>query len=192
MSGPAGLTQPVQVTRDHYIFSLFPLRLKHPFCSPFSSPSSRAKARLLLSPIFLLFLFFWSVVTIDHDRCFDAAFCVCRCSVRVGERESRRWERRVGLLFLRLPLLRDLSFTDCLTYSATGTSTRLTYVRCCSASTTGLVVVVFTAGSDTAAVGKLSVLWFLSIFILTVLAHSPSLVCGVESADKKEEEHFLY
>ncbi|KAI5655113.1 hypothetical protein M9H77_32300 [Catharanthus roseus] len=66
-------------------------------------------------------------------------------------------QRRVGLLFLRLPLLRDLSFTDYLTYSTTGTSKRLTDVRRCSASTAGLVVAVFVAGSDTAVVGKFSV-----------------------------------
>ncbi|KAI5667454.1 hypothetical protein M9H77_17307 [Catharanthus roseus] len=71
-------------------------------------------------------------------------------------------QRRVGLLFLRLPLQRDLSFTDCLTYSATGASTRLTDVRCYSASTAGLVVGVSAAGSDIAAV-----------------------------ADKKEEDNFL-
>ncbi|KAI5657259.1 hypothetical protein M9H77_26052 [Catharanthus roseus] len=89
-----------------------------------------------------------------------------------GERERER-ERRVGLLFLRLPLLRDLSFTDCLTYSATGASTRLTDVRRCSASTAGLVVAVSATSFDTATVD------------------SPSPACGVKLADKKEEDHFL-
>ncbi|KAI5653397.1 hypothetical protein M9H77_30584 [Catharanthus roseus] len=61
----------------------------------------------------------------------------------------------MGLLFLRLPLLRDLSFTDFLTYSATGASTRLTDVRRCSASIAGLVVAVSAAGTDVAAIRRL-------------------------------------
>ncbi|KAI5672583.1 hypothetical protein M9H77_12947 [Catharanthus roseus] len=81
--------------------------------------------------------------------------------------------RRVGLLFLRLPLLRDLSFTDYLTYSAVGASTRLIDVRRYSASTAGLVVAVSATGSDTAGVD------------------SPSPTYGVESTDKKEEDNFL-
>ncbi|KAI5668357.1 hypothetical protein M9H77_18210 [Catharanthus roseus] len=87
-------------------------------------------------------------------------------------RLTRPAQRIVGLLFLRLPLLRDLSFTDCLTYLDTGDSTRLTEMHRCSASTAGLVVAVSATGSDNSAVD------------------SPSPVCSVESMDKKEEDHF--
>ncbi|KAI5655112.1 hypothetical protein M9H77_32299 [Catharanthus roseus] len=43
-------------------------------------------------------------------------------------------------------------FTDCLTYSAIGASTRLTDVRRCSSSISGLVVAVSAASSDTAMI----------------------------------------